>query len=327
MCKENNFHDLVKSLSTEELLSLEKEIRYRKFELKLGGNNFCKVALEYDRKPICPKCKSDKYIKFGLNKKGEQRYQCKECKTIYNLMSSSIFNSIKKDLPTFYNFIVLLTYNVPLDMSQEILNISRPTALLWRHKIFETVKDYQEKTKLSGRVWIDEIFIDDPAKVLANGIIAGLSKNKICIAIGIDGYKNVIAKIVGYGKASKEAILNAFKDAIEEGSTLVHDADKSHDELIKAMNLNEEYYKAIIKDKEYEQNMMLINSLSSWIKRFIYRYVGMKVKNLQRYLNWYVYLFRVKQANEKWPKNTRILRHLLIDDSKFVGVYKKRKQN
>lgn len=327
MCDENNFRDYVKSLSVKELLSLEKEIRYRKFELKLGGDSFYKVALEYDRKPICPKCKSDKYIKFGLNKKGEQRYQCKECKAIYNLMSSSIFNSIKKDLPTFYNFIVLLTYNIPLDMAQEILNISRPSALLWRHKIFETVKDYQEKTKLRGRVWIDEIYIDDPALVLTNGVTAGLSRNKICIAIGIDGFKNVVAKIIGNGKPTKEGILYAFKDVIEEGATLVHDADKSHDELIKTLDLNEEYYKAYIKDKEYEQNMMLINNLSSWIKRFIYRYVGMKVKNLQRYLNWYVYLFRVKQANEKWPKNTRILRHLLIDDSKFVGVYKKRKKN
>lgn len=327
MCKQNNFRDYVKSLSADELLSFEKEIKYRKFELKLGGDSFYKVALEYDRKPICPKCKSDKYIKFGLNKKGEQRYQCKECKAIYNLMSSSIFNSIKKDLPTFYNFIVLLTYNVPLDMSEEILNISRPTALLWRHKIFETVKDYQNKIKLKGRVWIDEIFIDVPAKLLINGPIVGLSKNKICIAIGIDGYKDIVAKIVGHGKASKEEILNAFKDVIEEGATLVHDADKSHDKLIKTLNLKEEYYKSYIKDKEYEQNMNLINSLSSWIKRFIYRYVGMKIENLQRYLNWYVYLFRVKAENEKWPKNTRILRHLLIDNSKFVGVYKKKKRS
>lgn len=326
MYDENKFRDYVKSLNIKELLSLEKEIRYRKFELKLGGDNFYKVAIEYDRKPICPKCKSEKYIKYGLNKKGEQRYQCKECKAIYNLMSSSIFNSIKKDLPTFYNFIVLLTYNIPLDMAQEILNISRPTALLWRHKIFETVKDYQNKTKLRGRVWIDEIYIDDPALVLANGVKVGLSRNKICIAIGIDGFKNVVAKIIGNGKPTTEGMLNAFKEVIEEGSTLVHDADKSHDELIKTLHLNEEYYKSYIKDKEYEQNMMLINSLSSWIKRFVYRYVGMKVKNLQRYLNWYVYLFRVKQANEKWPKNTRILRHLLIDDSKFVGVYKKRKK-
>lgn len=327
MCSEINFHDFVDSLPTDDLLRLEKEIRYRKFRIKLGGDNFFKVATEFDRKPICPKCKNDKYIRFGLNSKGEQRYQCKECKSIYNLMSSSIFNSIKKDLPTFYNFIVLLTYNVPLDMTSEILSISRPTALLWRHKIFETVNDYQNHTKLRGRVWIDEIFVDDPALVLLNGSIVGLSRNKICIALGIDGYKHVVAKIIGHGKPSKERIYEAFKDVIEEGSILVHDADCSHDKLIKSLNLKEDLNKSYMHDKKTQENMLLINSLCSWIKRFIYRYVGMKTTNLQRYLNWYTYLFQVKQGNERWPKNERILRHLLIDDSKFVGIYKKKKVN
>lgn len=325
MCNESNFHDFVGSLNTTQLFELEREIRYRKFKIKLGGNNFFDVASNYDRKPICPKCKSDKFIKFGLNKKGEQRYQCKECKAIYNLMSSSIFNSIKKDLPTFYNFIVLLTYNVPLDMVEEILCISRPTALLWRHKIFETVDDYQKHTILSGRVWVDETFVDDPAQLLLNGSIVGLSRNKICIAVGIDTYKHIIAKIIGHGKPSKDEIYETFKDVIDEKSTLVHDADKSHEKLIKTLNLKEELNKSYLHDKQTQENMLMINSLCSWIKRFIYRYAGMKTKNLQRYLNWFVYLFRVKQANEKWPKNERILHHLLLDDSKFVGLYKKKK--
>ena len=111
-------------------------------------------------------------------------------------MSSSIFNSIKKDLPTFYNFIVLLTYNIPLDMAQEILNISRPTALLWRHKIFETVKDYQEKTKLSGRVWIDEIYIDDPALVLTNGVIGDYQEIKFVLRLASTDSRMLLPKLL-----------------------------------------------------------------------------------------------------------------------------------
>ena len=42
MCPETNFHDYVESLSTDDLLKLEKEIRYRKFRIKLGGDNFSK---------------------------------------------------------------------------------------------------------------------------------------------------------------------------------------------------------------------------------------------------------------------------------------------
>ena len=109
----------------------------------------------------------------------------------------------------------------------------------------------------------------------------------------------MFAKIIGHGKPNKEKIYETFKDVIEEDSTLVHDADSSHQKLIDRLKLKDEFYKAYIMDDEYKENMLLINSLSSWIKRFIYRYVGMKTKNLQRYLNWYVYLFKVKQGKEK----------------------------
>jgi hypothetical protein len=32
-------------------------------------------------------------------------------------------------------------------------------------------------------------------------------------------------------------------------------------------------------------------------------------------LNWYVYLFRVRKAKERWPEIARVVRHLLMIDS------------
>ena len=45
----------------------------------------------------------------------------------------------------------------------------------------------------------------------------------------------------------------------------------------------------------------------------------MRMTNLQSYLNWFVYLFRVKNAVEQWPKMDRILLHLIL----FNGTYKR----
>ena len=39
--------------------------------------------------------------------------------------------------------------------------------------------------------------------------------------------------------------------------------------------------------------------------------------NLQSYLNLYVYLFRVKRDDEKWPKIARVVRHLLTTGAQF----------
>ena len=47
-----------------------------------------------------------------------------------------------------------MTFNVPLEMTEEICDISHPTAILWREKVFSTVDGYQEHLYLKDRVWI-----------------------------------------------------------------------------------------------------------------------------------------------------------------------------
>ena len=75
-----------------------------------------------------------------------------------------------------------MTFNVPLQQSIEVLEISSNTANLWRKKIFQTVNGYQEKLQLSGRIWIDETYIED-YNVLGSDYTdqkpRGLSKTKI----------------------------------------------------------------------------------------------------------------------------------------------------
>lgn len=61
----------------------------------------------------------------------------------------------------------------------------------------------------------------------------------------------------------------------------------------------------------------MVNGLCAWVKRFIWRYVGMKPENLQAYLDWYACLFRVKRQDEKWPKVERAVRHLVMSDASY----------
>ena len=73
---------------------------------------------------------------------------------------------------------------------------------------------------------------------------------------------------------------------------LVHDGENAHNLLIKKLHLYSESYIANEKDKNYLENMALINNMCSWLKRYIYHFIGMRMDNLQSYLNWFVYLFR-----------------------------------
>ena len=65
------------------------------------------------------------------------------------------------------------------------------------------------------------------------------------------------------------------------------------------------------------KNMAMINNMCSWLKRYIWRFIGMEVENLQSYLNWFIYLQRCKRDNEKWLKSNRILRHLVLERVRF----------
>ena len=67
----------------------------------------------------------------------------------------------------------------------------------------------------------------------------------------------------------------------------------------------------------------MVNGLCAWIGRFMEGYVGMRQESLQEYLNWCVYPFRVKQADERWPKTARVLRHLMLTDARYRSSRKR----
>ena len=158
-----------------------------------------------------------------------------------------------------------MSYNVPLELMCEVLDISQNTAELWRKKIFSTVNSYQDHLFLHGRVWIDETYIEDYEvfAVKDNKHLRGLSKFKICIVAAIDQSKNMIVIISGYGKPSSKRIINALKDHVKEGSTIVHDDDHSRYKLMQLLNCKEEVYKAIKNDKEYLEKKELTNNKRS----------------------------------------------------------------
>ena len=119
----------------------------------------------------------------------------------------------------------------------------------------------------------DDVFISAKQK-RNNGLISfltvnkngidkkrGLSKNQLCIVVSIDCHKNTYAVICGHGKPSASRIFEALKNHIDSGLILVHDGERAHNKLIKELDLKEEFYTANTHDKEYLENMALINNM------------------------------------------------------------------
>lgn len=206
------------------------------------------------------------------------------------------------------SFIRLALFAVPLDACAEACRISHQTAWEWRHRLFAAVEGHRDRIVLRGRVWVDEIYVDDVG--LSKGgrpRKRGLSKDKLCIAVGIDARKEPVAVVCGHGKPSTARIRAA----------LAHDRERAHGALVRENSLEDESYKADVRDPAYLEAMELVNDLCSWLKRYLWRFTGMDPANMQSYLDLYVYFFRVKRDDEKWPKIARVVRHLVMTEARF----------
>ena len=206
--------------------------------------------------------------------------------------------------------------------------------------MFATIDGYQDRLVLSGRVWIDETRLTDTDIVRGSGFVQkrGLSKSKICIVVAVDAFKNVVAVICGHGKPSSKRIKDALLSHIAPGSVIVHDMERSHPALVKAAKCTDEAYEADVADPAYLEAMELVNNLCSWLRRYSWT-TGLGFGSREQpllvaqaipvpvlrheegkfhsYLNWFVYLFRVRRDEGKWPKTARALRHLLMSDSHY----------
>lgn len=312
----NPFTGRVDVLPDEEFALLGRAVAARACREKIGLGTFDEAAAEYRASPPCPSCGGEA-SKDGKTGAGHQRYRCRKCGERYSSFTGTIFENSKKDLPTWTDFIELMCWNVPVEGIAEICGLSHKTAWEWRHRVFATVDGYQDRIVLRDRVWIDETYINDTD--LAHGYgearKRGLSKQKLCIAVAIDVHKNPVAVVCGHGKPSTKRMKDALLSHLEEGSVVVHDMEKAHRGLVKAAKCTDEAYRADVKDPVYLECMAMVNNLCSWVKRYLWRFTGMDPANLQSYLNWYVYLFRVNQARERWPKLERVMRHLMVTDA------------
>lgn len=307
---------LVDSLDERELRDLEDAIGSRRCREKYGADEIDGLLEIWGHVPPCPQCGCREPLKDGKTPQGRARWRCPGCGKRFSALTGTIFASAKLPLYKIVRIVEVMCHNASLRLIELTCGISHPTAYLRRHKVFSTVDSWQEKVMLSGRVWIDEMHFNDTDLLhdLGRKPKRGLSKDLICVVVAIDAFKNVLVAVSENGKPSAKRINAALESHIKKGSTIVHDCEKAHNALVKKLDLVDERYKANTSDPEYLLHMALVNNLCSWIRRYAGRFSCMKSANLQSYLNWSVYLFRVHRDEEKWPAEERVVRHLALSE-------------
>lgn len=315
----NAFAEMVAGLDSGGFALLSPAVHERECREAVGFGTFADAASLCRPQPACPSCGAKGAWRDGHEESGLQRFRCRSCGRRCSSLTGTALEHSKADMAAWIQSVRLMRFSVPPGAPAGICGASRQTAWEWRHRVFATVDGCQDRTVLKDRAWIGEAYIVDTD--LSHGFgqarKRGLSRQQACIAAAIGIHKNPAAAACGHGKPSSRRIRESLGPHIADGSAIAGDRERARNALAKAIKGTHEACKADVNDPVYIGRVAMVNSLCSWTKRYLWRFTGMEMKHLQSCLNWYVHLFRVKQASERWPETARVVRHLMLADARF----------
>lgn len=266
---------------------------YRFKHPKLSDTDETKIinSIKIDK---CRLCNSSKIKKAGFTKNGIQRYRCNECKKYFTPTTGTIFENHKIAITEWIEFLLDIFNYGSTTLTSKVNKNSINTSTYWLEKVFLLLREYQKDIVLKGNVYIDEFFYKvskSDIKTKDGKQLRGLSQNQHCIGIGYDG-TNIIAKVEGFGKTTTNKTNMTFLTHIEKGSHIIHDDEKSHRDLVKKLNLEDEKYSSsFLKNKKDDENPLRpINHQCDLLRQFLNAHSGFDRKDLQDYLNLYCFM-------------------------------------
>ena len=274
---------LVGPLAPAGLEGLSDAVEERRLRDETGSGTLAEAVEMLRPPPPCPRCGASLAWRDGFGPSGVRRRRCPASGARSTPLAGTVLEGCRKPLAAWVPFIRLALLSVPPDACAEACRISRHTAWERRHRLSAAAGGCQDRIVLRGRVWADEACVSgtDLSKGCGQARRRGLSRQKLCMAVGIDA------------------------------------RERAHDVLVRESGLADEPCKADARDPEHLEAMELASSLCPWLRRHLWRFTGMDPESLQSCLDLYVCFFRVKRDDGRWPKIARVVRHLLMAEARF----------
>ena len=278
----------------------------------------------------CPYCGSNRYIRWGQTKSGINRYRCNDCKSSFNITTNTLFQDRKISLLEWVDFLIrILGHESFLMASYEGRN-SGTTTKYWTAKLFRCLEGFQDGTILHHMVWIDETYIPvvwSEREFKEDGSqYRGISRNQMCIAVGMDFFGQYYFEYIGRGQPTVDAALLSYGKHIAPNSILIHDKERCHRPLVKKLHLeSRECDSRKMKTLDDKENPMSdIDDVCFLLKHFLKAHSGFKEEELQGYLD--VFAFYMNPPEDTLEKvRLVIMCNLYLHKTlKYREYYKKK---
>ena len=257
------------------------------------------------KKTICIKCGSiTTLILNGKDIKGTQRYKCASCQKTFILNSSPV-KHFKTSHFKLKKFIGYMIDDVSLKVISRNLSINIKTAHYYRYLIFSVIASYQDNLIINGKILLDETYVPIREKefkfIPPDGKnLRGLSRNQLCLITIINLSGKCVIKVSSRGVPHPKDYISLLNQNIGNINLIVYDGNTHNRQFVnqfKCAKIN------LSKSDSEEYNLNYSDSLHSALKRYLYKHIGMRLKNIQDYVNFFVYKYNF--ISSKSPQNMR----------------------
>lgn len=237
----------------------------------------------------CPYCHCQDHTRYGKTRQGIQRYRCMECGRIYVISDGKNLHSAKLTAKELLSLSECIYLGLSVKETCIITSLSPKTVILWQKRAFSIAEAWVDEARFSGKTWIDEVYFNladgkGTDKGEAECKKAGLSFSNVCVCIGYDIHGTMFCRAVKAGKVDALSVECCFSGRMKEVSLLVHDAEKSHQTLIKKEKLKDMVVKSYPKTKESLKKMEPINNYSALLVNEMRKHPGTRACNLDERL-------------------------------------------
>ena len=279
--------------ATQEFLRTHYQARYDERHPTLQAAGETALINSY-RPACCPYCGSEDFISKGYDSLGVQRYKC-VCGKRFKPTTGTIFDSRKIPISEWIEFCLNIFRYISLNADSWNNRNAISTSKYWLEKLFLTLDGWQDHIVLGETVWLDEtyysVLMRNRERNESGKLLRGISRNQICIGVATDK-THTICYVEGFARPSQEASYNTFQSHIRNGSTLIHDKEKTHSKLVAALDLKSIAYKAeeLHGLADSENPLDPVNRIHCLLKMFLNAHSGFNRDDLQAYLNLYAFV-------------------------------------
>jgi len=265
-----------------------------------------KAKLNQDQKVLCPHCNSSNIYGHGTYK-GRKRYKCLKCTKTFNDFTGTAISGIKK-VDKFQEYLELTIESLTIRKAASKLEVNMKTIFDWRHKLLSAIETINGNP-FYGIVECDDKQLDINEKGRKNlkrksykrpsdrTKKRGVSNDKVSIMVATDRKGNSVMKIAKMGRVDVKSIESTMGDLINKNTILCSD---SHPSIVSWADSKEIEHHTFVASRQHVKNkcyhVQHVNSLDNLYERWIKPFYGVATKYLPQYLNWFVFLEKMKKS-------------------------------